>query len=195
MVNQSAGYTAAGSVPGILGNRHPSIAPYQLFPTADRPLVVAVGNNRQFAALCRGLGAPELADDPRFATNPDRVTHIDALDEAVSARMTTAPADHWFTTLSALGVPCGPVNDIADAFTLAADLGLSGQRTVGAGPDAVELVANPIELSDTPAAYHRRPPRLGEHTDELRAWLRNPPDTETTLPDTAAATTSSGSTS
>jgi len=107
--------------------------------------------------------------------------------------MTTEPADHWFTTLSALGVPCGPVNDVADAFALAADLGLSGQRTVGAGSDAVELVANPIELSDTPAAYQRRPPRLGEHTDELRAWLRKPPDTETTLPDTAAATPSSGS--
>ena len=193
MVNQSAGYTAAGAVPGILGNRHPSIAPYQVFPAADRPVVVAVGNNRQFATFCRGLGAPELAHDPRFATNPDRVAHVDALDEAVSARMTTEPADHWFTTLSALGVPCGPVNDVADAFALAADLGLSGQRTVGAGSDAVELVANPIELSDTPAAYQRRPPRLGEHTDELRAWLRKPPDTETTPPDTAAATPSSGS--
>ncbi len=95
MVNQSAGYTAAGAVPGILGNRHPSIAPYQLFPAADRPVVVAVGNDRQFAALCSGLDVPELAEDPRFATNPDRVAHIDALDEIVSARMATRTADYW----------------------------------------------------------------------------------------------------
>jgi crotonobetainyl-CoA:carnitine CoA-transferase CaiB-like acyl-CoA transferase len=175
MVNQSAGYTATGAVPGILGNRHPSVAPYQLFPAADRPVVVAVGNDRQFTAFCTGLGVPELAADPRFATNPDRVAHVDALDEIVSARMTTRPADHWFTVLSALGVPCGPVNDIASAFALAAHLGLSGRIAVGEGPDVVGLVANPIELSDTPTAYRRRPPRLGQHTDELRAWLRDRP--------------------
>jgi crotonobetainyl-CoA:carnitine CoA-transferase CaiB-like acyl-CoA transferase len=174
MVNQSAGYTAAGAVPGILGNRHPSIAPYQLFPAADRPVVVAVGNDRQFAALCSGLDVPELAEDPRFATNPDRVAHIDVLDEIVSARMATRPADYWFTVLSALGVPCGPVNDIANAFELAADLGLSARVAVGEGHDVVDLVANPIELSNTPPAYRRRPPRLGEHTDELRAWLARP---------------------
>jgi CoA-transferase family III len=164
-----------GAVPGIPGNRHPSVAPYQLFPAADRPVVVAVGNDRQFTAFCNGLGVPELAADPRFATNPDRVAHVDALDEIVSARMATRPADHWFTVLSALGVPCGPVNDIASAFELAADLGLSGRIAVGEGPDVVGLVANPIELSDTPTAYGRRPPRLGQHTDEVRAWLRDRP--------------------
>jgi crotonobetainyl-CoA:carnitine CoA-transferase CaiB-like acyl-CoA transferase len=189
MVNQSAGYTAAGAVPGILGNRHPSIAPYQMFPTADRPVVVAVGNDRQFAAFCRGLGAPELADDPRFTTNPNRVAHIDALDGAVSARMATQSADRWFTTLTDLGVPCGPVNDVADAFALATDLGLAGKHLVGDGADAVELVANPIALSETPAAYHRRPPRLGEHTDEIRAWLRGPADRATT-PHTPPGSTS-----
>jgi crotonobetainyl-CoA:carnitine CoA-transferase CaiB-like acyl-CoA transferase len=135
--------------------------------------VIAVGNDRQFAAFCSGLGVPKLAADPRFATNPGRVAHVDALDDIVSPRIATRPADHWFTVLSGLGVPCGPVNDIADAFALAADLGLSAEVAVGEGPDAVDLVANPVELSDTPPVYRRRPPRLGEHTDELRAWLRD----------------------
>jgi crotonobetainyl-CoA:carnitine CoA-transferase CaiB-like acyl-CoA transferase len=174
MVNQSAGFTAAGAVPGILGNRHPSIAPYQVFPAADRPVVVAVGNDRQFASFCRGLGLHELADDPRFRTNPDRVAHIDILDEAISEQMCTRPADHWFSVLSELGIPCGPVNDMADAFELAGDLGLNARITVGDASSAVALVANPIELSDTPPSYRRRPPRLGEHTDEVRAWLRTP---------------------
>ena len=182
MVNQAAGYTAAAAVPGILGNRHPSIAPYQLFPTADRPVVVAVGNDRQFTDLCAALGIPEAATDPRFATNPARVAHIDALDETVTAQMTQHPADHWFQVLSAKGVPCGPVNDLADAFALAADLGIDGRIPVGAGQDTVDLVANPIELSDTPAVYHRRPPRLGEHTDELRAWLHSRPAPEPAPP-------------
>jgi crotonobetainyl-CoA:carnitine CoA-transferase CaiB-like acyl-CoA transferase len=180
LVNQAAGYTAAGAVPGILGNRHPSIAPYQLFPTADRPVVIAVGNDRQFTDLCAALGIPEAATDPRFATNPARVAHIAALDEIVSAQLTQHPADHWFQVLSAGGVPCGPVNDLADAFALAADLGVGGRIPVGAGQDTVDLVANPIELSDTPAVYDRRPPRLGEHTDELRAWLHNRPAPVTT---------------
>ena len=142
--------------------------PYQLFPASDRPVVVAVGTDRQFASFCSGLGVPELAGDPRFGTNPGWVAHIDALDEIVSARMATRPADHWFTVLSALGVPCGPVNDIANAF---------------------ELAANPVELSDTPPADRRRPPRLGEHTDELRAWLRDRPS----KPDVVTATSASSS--
>ncbi len=90
LVNQAAGYTAAGVVPGIMGNRHPSIAPYEVFPTADRPMVVAVGNDRQFAALCYGLGVPHLAADPRFAHNPDRVAHRVALAEAIAGQMASA---------------------------------------------------------------------------------------------------------
>jgi len=178
MVNQAAGYTAGGAVPGILGNRHPSIAPYQLFPTADRPVVVAVGNDRQFTDFCVALGIPEAATDPRFITNPARVAHIDALDELVTAQMTRRTAGHWFAELYARGVPCGPVNDLADAFALAADLGVGGRIPVGPADHTLDLVANPIELSDTPAAYGRRPPRLGEHTDELRAWLRSPSTTD-----------------
>jgi len=176
MVNQSVGYTAGGAVPGILGNRHPSIAPYQLFQTADRPVVIAVGNDRQFAELCAALGIPDAATDPRFVTNPARVAHIDALDQAITARTVREGADHWYRTLSARGVPCGPVNDLADAFAMASEVGLSPRITVGTGQDAVDLAANPITLSDTPATYGRRPPRLGQHTSEVQAWLHTPTD-------------------
>ena len=108
--------------------------------------------------------------------------------------MTRHPADHWFQVLSAKGVPCGPVNDLADAFALAADLGIGGRIRVGTGQDTVDLVANPIELSDTPAVYDRRPPRLGEHTDELRAWLHSRPAPEpVTTPTHPTAASANGS--
>ncbi|MCO5971627.1 CaiB/BaiF CoA transferase family protein [Actinoallomurus soli] len=174
LVNQSAGYTLAGAVPTAMGNRHPSIAPYELFPTADRPIVIAVGNDRQFAALCRGLDAPELADDPRFTTNADRVAHVEELAGLLARRLRRAGADDWFARLTPLGVPCGPVNDLAQAFGLAERLGLAPYAPLpGDGPD-LNLVADPIGLSATPARYRRRPPRLGEHTDEITAWLDDP---------------------
>ncbi|WP_369220787.1 CaiB/BaiF CoA transferase family protein [Streptomyces sp. R39] len=172
MVNQAGGYTLAGQVPGILGNRHPSIAPYETFPAKDRPLVIAVGNDRQFAALCQGLDAPDLIDDPRFATNADRVAHVDELAARIREPLARRTAADWFDRLTPLGVPCGPVNDLARAFDLAETLGL-GPRAAVPGLDGapLQLVANPIGLSRTPPRYERRPPRLGEHTEDLTAWL------------------------
>ncbi|NLU67854.1 CoA transferase [Streptomyces sp. HNM0574] len=171
MVNQSAGYTVSGVVPGILGNRHPSIAPYEVFDAADRPLVLAVGNDRQFAALCAGLEEPALADDPRYATNADRVAHVDALAGQLTALLARRTAAEWCEVLSPLGVPCGPVNGLDGAFALAEELGLGPRAATGGDGAAVDTVANPIGLSRTPARYDRRPPRLGEHTDEIAAWL------------------------
>jgi crotonobetainyl-CoA:carnitine CoA-transferase CaiB-like acyl-CoA transferase len=179
MVNQSAGFTAAGVVPGILGNRHPSIAPYELFEAADRPFVLAVGNDRQFAALCDVLGLPGLAEDPRFATNPARVAHVEQLAEQLGARLCTRSAADWYQELTPKGVPCGPVNDLAGAFALAADLGLAPRVALGDKDEEVSLVANPIGLSATPPAYRARPPRLGEHTAELRSWLDAPKKEQT----------------
>jgi crotonobetainyl-CoA:carnitine CoA-transferase CaiB-like acyl-CoA transferase len=171
LVNQSAAFTAAGTVPGIMGNRHPSIAPYEVYPTADHPIVIAVGNDRQFNGLCRGLGVPELATDPRFATNPNRVANVDALADVITDRLSTQTASSWFAVLSPLGVPCGTVNDMAGAFDFALELGIDARVTVGQGDEAVTVVANPIALSTSPPTYGRRPPGLGEHTAELREWL------------------------
>ncbi|MFD9128077.1 CaiB/BaiF CoA transferase family protein [Kitasatospora sp. NPDC059571] len=167
MVNQAAGYTLAGVVPGVLGNRHPSIAPYEVFRAADRPLVIAVGNDRQFGALCRGLEVPDLADDPRFATNADRVARVEELAALLGPVLKQRTAAAWFEHLTPLGVPCGPVNDLAGAFALAERLGLAPRTADG-------LVANPIGLSRTPPGYRLAPPRLGEHTGELTAWLDTP---------------------
>ncbi|GAA0229181.1 CoA transferase [Saccharothrix mutabilis subsp. mutabilis] len=153
MVNQSAAYTLAGVVPGLMGNRHPSIAPYEVFPTADRPMVLAVGNDRQFERLRDAL---DLAPDPRFATNSDRVANVDALADLLSARLRTRPADDWFALLTPLGVPCGPVNDLAGAVELAESLGLRPTVDVG----GLNLLANPIRLSETPATYRLPPPDL-----------------------------------
>jgi crotonobetainyl-CoA:carnitine CoA-transferase CaiB-like acyl-CoA transferase len=164
MVNQSGGYAMAGVVPGILGNRHPSITPYEVFETADRPLALAVGNDRQFARLCEAL---DLPPDPRFATNPDRVAHRDELTPLLSGRFATRTAAAWFELLTPLGVPCGPVNDLAGAFELADRLGLSPTVPLG----GLDVVANPIGLSRTPVTYRRRPPRLGEHTTEVTREL------------------------
>jgi crotonobetainyl-CoA:carnitine CoA-transferase CaiB-like acyl-CoA transferase len=171
LVNQGAGYTAAGVIPGILGNRHPSIAPYETFPTADRPMVVAVGNDRQFTALCAGLELPELPGDPRFAGNADRVGHIDELASVLTSRLITRSAAQWSAILAPLGVPCGPVNDLAGAFDLAETLGLEPTIQAGDGDDAITLPANPIALSGTSIKSASRPPRLGEHTAELAGWL------------------------
>ncbi|PRY42334.1 CaiB/BaiF CoA transferase family protein [Umezawaea tangerina] len=158
MVNQSAGYALAGVVPGIMGNRHPSIAPYQLVETADRPMVLAVGNDRQFGRLCTALDVPALAADPRFATNGQRVAHVDELLALLGPRLRTGSARHWFEVLTPLGVPCGPVNDLAGAFELAGDLGLEPTTTV----DGLDLVSNPIRLSRTPVTYRLPPPRLDQ---------------------------------
>nr|WP_086722415.1 CoA transferase [Streptomyces carpinensis] len=172
LVNQAAGYTLAGQVPGIMGNRHPSIAPYEVYQAKDQPLVIAVGNDRQFAALCRGTGAPELAEDPRFATNGDRVAHVEELSRELARLLAARTAAEWFEHLTPLGVPCGPVNNLAQAFDLADRLGLAPRAVVDGdeGPDT-DLVANPISLSATPPRYDRRPPRLGEHTAEIADWL------------------------
>lgn len=161
MVNQSSGYALAGVVPGRMGNRHPSIAPYQVFPAADGELVIAVGNDGQFAALCEVLSLPA---DPRFAGNTNRVAHSGELAASIAAKTKTRPVNHWIPLLAARGVPCGPVNDLAAAFGLAAQLGLDPIVPLGDGV----TVANPIKLSRTPPRYVRRPPHLAEHNLEDR---------------------------
>ncbi len=169
MVNQSSAYVAAGVVPGRLGNAHPSIAPYETLQAADGPLAVAAGNDRQFAALCRVLGVEQLATDERFSSNPARVENREELVTELEKPLRSRDAAEWVPPLTAAGVACGPVNDMAAAFELARSLGL---EPVIDG--RVPTVADPIALSRDPVAYDRPPPLLGEHSDEIRAWLRSP---------------------
>lgn len=171
LTNQSSSYVSAGVVPQAMGNRHPSIAPYEIFRTSDKPLALAVGTDSQFGALARVLGRAELADDPRFSTNTRRVAHREELVEILDAALVLAPAAEWFTALSAVGVPCGPLNDIADAIALAERLGLDPVVTIedDRRSAAVRQVANPISLSRTPARYRSAPPLLDEDAADFRS--------------------------
>jgi len=171
LVNHSTAYTAAGVVPHRMGNSHPSVYPYRPFPTKDRDVIIAAANDRQFAALCEVLGVPELVDDDRFRRNADRTVHRDELFALLVERLTEWSADDLFVELNAVGVPCGPINSIGEGIELAEQLGLEPRVTVGEGERAVDLVRNPIRFSRTAPRYELPPPGLGEHTDELRAWL------------------------
>ncbi len=163
LTNQASTYVTTGLVPAPMGNRHPSIAPYEVLETADRPLAVAAANDKLFGLLADGLGRAELRDDPRFRTNTQRVAHRDELVSELEATLREQSADHWFALLSGLGVPCGPINDVAQAFELAERLGLHPVAQVdspGRGP--VATVSHPISLSATPASYRQAPPLFVE---------------------------------
>jgi crotonobetainyl-CoA:carnitine CoA-transferase CaiB-like acyl-CoA transferase len=159
MANQASGFLGAGSVPTIMGNRHPSIAPYQTFPTADRPIAIAVGNDKQFRLLANALSLGSLADDQRFASNSERVRNRDALCGIIGTVLEGSGADHWYEVLTSVGVPAGPINDISEAFAFAEKLGLATAVPVPGSP--APQVANPISMSVTPPTYRSGPPRLG----------------------------------
>ena len=174
LLNQGAGYVLAGVVPGRMGNRHPSIAPYETFAGRDgRPFVVAAANDRLFARLCDAVGEPALATDPRFADNATRGANGEELAALLAARFAAADREDWIARLTAAGVPAGPVNDVAEAYALAERVGLAPVADAPGGPvePPLPLPAPAPRLEGTPAAVRRRPPRLGEHSEEIRAWL------------------------
>jgi crotonobetainyl-CoA:carnitine CoA-transferase CaiB-like acyl-CoA transferase len=161
LVNQGSAYTIAGVVPARMGNAHPSIAPYELFRTAEGELVLAVGNDRQFESLCDVLGVRELATDGRFVHNGDRVRNRVELRDALERALAGRPARAWADSLTAARVPAGVVNDVRDAFVLAAALGLDPiveiPREDGSN---VRLTRSPMSLSETPPRYELPPPPL-----------------------------------
>lgn len=161
LVNMGSAYTLAGAVGGRMGNAHPSISPYELYPTADGDLIVAVGTDRQFAALCDVLGRPDLAADARFTGNRERTANRAALKAELIAALATGPAASWAERLSAVRVPAGQVNDVAGAFALAERLGLAPTVDIARedGTTAT-LPSNPIGLSRTPPEYRTAPPTL-----------------------------------
>lgn len=164
LVNQSGAHALAGVTPGRLGNDHPSIFPYGPLPTAAGELVLAIGNDRQFARLCEGLGMPDLAIDRRFAAAADRSAHRDLLRPVLVDALAGRSAPEWYDVLAPAGVPCAPILDIADAFGWADRLGLEPAVDVDGEPVGVR---HPVSLSETPPAYQLVPPAL----DADRAWL------------------------
>ncbi len=166
LVNQASALTLADVVPQRMGNAHPSISPYELLPTADGDLVLAVGNDRQFASLCSVIGASELAQDERFRTNSSRVAHRGDLRSALSARLSTRSADEWVERLTDARVPAGRVNDVRQAVAFAESVGLQPIAEIARGDGSTaRLIRNPIRLSATPATYRSAPPALPNGKD------------------------------
>ena len=171
MVNQSSAYAAGGVVPYRMGNEHPSVYPYEPFRTADQEMIIAVANDGQFRNLCRVLGVPELADDPRFLRNGDRTVHRTELRPLLARRLRTRTSGEWFELLVAAGVPSGPINTLDGGFAMAQRFELDPIVGVGDGERAVPTTRNPIRLSATPVTYRNPPPLLDEHGPDIRAWL------------------------
>jgi len=172
LVNQAAGFLATGGVPSLLGNEHPSIAPYAPYRTLDKDLVIAVGTERQWQALCVALNVESLCNDERFALNVDRVRNRDSLRVALEEVLVEAPVAFWITRLESARVPCAPVNDLPAAMLqeqvasgdLLADVVLESGSTIS-------MVTSPLRIDGERPKVRRRPPGLGEHTDEVIAHL------------------------
>ncbi|RQU90584.1 CoA transferase [Burkholderia cepacia] len=177
LVNAGTNYLADRQVPSRLGNGHPNIVPYQVFSTADAPMILAVGNDAQFRRFCEVAGIDALASDERFATNPMRIRHRVELCELVDKALRSKHRVTWLQELEAVGVPCGPVNNLEDVFAdphvkaRGAELHMPCEWAMDG---EIRLLANPLKMSATPPSYRRPPPRLDEHAEEvLMDWLEN----------------------
>jgi formyl-CoA transferase len=179
LANQAAGFLNTGKVPQRQGNSHPSLAPYQDFSTADGSMLLAIGNDGQFARFCEAAGQPEWAVDPRFATNTLRVQNRETLIPAMQAVTRTRSTAQWITLLEDKAVPCGPINDIGQAFDdaqvkarcLVVNQPLAPAAIAQTAIESIASVASPLRLTATPPVLKRAPPALGEHTHEVLAEL------------------------
>lgn len=171
MANQASSYLSTGRPPQRMGNQHPSIAPYETLRARDGIVAVACGNDPQFRRLATVLGDEDLASDERFATNAARVSHREQLVATLEAHLAGMDVDELITALSHAGVPAGKVGDLDSAFRLADKLGLAPVALVGQGIPG--QVRHPITYSETPVVRYAAPPRLGEHSDEIRSWLED----------------------
>jgi formyl-CoA transferase len=168
LANLSSSFFVSGEAPGRMGNAHMNIVPYHVFRAADAFLIVAVGNDTQFASFCGVLGRPEWATDARFATNPQRVRHRDLLVGLIGERLAGRAAREWLALLEPAGVPCGPINDLGQVFE---DPQVRHRGMQVSAPHAaageVRMVASPMKFSATPIAHDTAPPLLGQHTREV----------------------------
>jgi crotonobetainyl-CoA:carnitine CoA-transferase CaiB-like acyl-CoA transferase len=170
LANLGANFLTTGQAPRRAGNAHQNIVPYQVFEVADGHLILAVGNDGQYAKFCDVAGRPDLARDPRFVRNADRVRHRDTLIPLLAELMRQRSRADWLAALETAKVPCGPINDLAEVF---ADPQVRERGMVVSLPHPlageVPLVASPMKFSATPVGHRRAPPLLGEHTDEVLA--------------------------
>ncbi|MFZ2738984.1 MAG: CaiB/BaiF CoA-transferase family protein [Burkholderiaceae bacterium] len=175
LANQAGSFLNTGEVPQRQGNSHPSLTPYQDFPTADGAMLLAIGNDGQFARFCQAVERPEWAADPRYASNTLRVRHREVLVPAMAELTRTRSTAQWVALLEDKAVPCGPINDIGQAFAdeqvQARGLHLTQARSAQAqaldGIAQISSVASPLRLSATPPVIRRAPPALGEHSVEV----------------------------
>ena len=178
LANQASAFLNTGVAPQRQGNSHPSLAPYQDLPTQDGAMLLAIGNNGQFARFCQAAGHPDWVADQRFASNTLRVQNREALIAQISAVTRSRSTADWVALLQDKAVPCGPINDIGQAFAdaqvkargLAVTLARDG-ATLGDGIDAITGVASPLRLSAAPPVLRHAPPALGQHSDEVLAQL------------------------
>ncbi len=170
LINQGVAYLVDGEDPPRRGNGHPHIVPYDTFPATDGQFIIAVGNDAQFARLCEVLGRPEWVHDPRFARNVDRVRNREVLMPLINEVTATRSSQAWIADLEAVGVPCGPVNTLSQVFndpqTLARQMRITMPHEAAQGGE-VDLIGNPLKLSETPVTYRHAPPQLGAHTDDV----------------------------
>ncbi|AXA27397.1 CaiB/BaiF CoA transferase family protein [Pseudomonas putida] len=168
LANQAMNYLTTGTPPKRLGNAHPNIVPYQDFPTADGDFILTVGNDGQFRKFAEVAGQPQWADDPRFATNKQRVAHRAELIPLIRQATVFKTTAEWVAELERAGVPCGPINDLAQMFqdpqVVARGLKVDVPHPLAG---SVPQVASPIRLSETPVEYRLAPPLLGEHTEAV----------------------------
>lgn len=174
LANQAMNYLTTGVAPGRLGNAHPNIVPYQDFPTADGDFILTVGNDSQFAKFAQVAGHPEWATDPRFASNQQRVANRTQLIPLIRQATVSKTTQQWVTELEVAGVPCGPINDLAQVFAdpqvLARGLAIQLKHPLAG---TLPMVASPLRLSASPVEYRHAPPLLGEHTQEVLQQLLN----------------------
>ena len=168
LINQGVAHLISGDIPGRLGNGHPTIVPYETFPGRDRQFILAVGNDSQFARFCEIAGKPEIARDPRFETNANRVRNRKTLVPILRELTITRNADEWIGALETAGIPCGPVNDLGAVFSdphvLARDLKIALPHPASG---SVNLIGSPIKMEKTPVSYRNAPPLLGSGTSNV----------------------------
>lgn len=170
LANEGLNYLTSGKVPKRQGNEHPNIVPYSVMPSADGFFILAVGNDSQFTRFCTLAGAPELAQDPRFRTNPDRIHNRETLYEILPRLTVKKSSREWLDGLAEIKVPAGAVNDLKQVFEdpqvrhreMQIDMDYQGSED-----GKVKLIGSPVKLSRTPVRYRHPPPRMGEHSDDI----------------------------